>query len=110
MIEKEIEDIAKELKYYVDVMKVQYNKQMLNAIVLAQEISALKRQNKNMLEYTEVKKGKSFGLVWNDIEGNDFDEKYKGVLVPSVNIKVGNITQKISLSKLVDYYVKEKLE
>ena len=110
MIEKDIEDIAKELKDYVSIMKVQYNKQMLNAIALVEEISALKTQNKSMLEYTEAKKGKSFGLVWNDIEGNDFDERYKGVLVPSVKIKVGNITQKIPLSKLVDYYVKEELE
>ena len=73
------------------------------------ENSALKIQNKNMLEFKIAKRGKSFGLVWNDIEGNDFDEKYTGVLVPSVIIKVGNITQKISLQKLVDYYVKEEL-
>ena len=110
MIEKDIEDIAKELKDYVSIMKVQYNKQMLNAIALVEEISALKTQNKNMLEYVKAKKGKSFGLVWHDSEGNNFDEKYKGALVPSVNIKVGNITQKITLSKLVDYYVKEELE
>ena len=50
MIEKDIEDIAKELKDYVSIMKVQYNKQMLNAIALVEEISALKTQNKSMLE------------------------------------------------------------
>ena len=110
MIEKDIEDIAKELKDYVSIMKVQYNKQMLNAIALVEDISALKTQNKSMLEYAKAKKGKSFGLVWHDSKGNNFDEKYKGALVPSVNIKVGNITQKITLSKLVDYYVREELE
>ena len=73
------------------------------------EFLALKRQYKNMLEYAKATKEKSFALVWNDIEGNDFDEKYKGALVPSVKIKVGNITQIISLSKLVNYYVKEEL-